>query len=129
MNWQRELNKPIFINSDGRFVTLAEAKARLHESTALNASYRTMPKVLTTFASRGFSKFAAASEEEQKRLAVARLKSEPTRQFRFLDGTVFTAAQAVEEIERRTPQGDYFLKLEERAIELAEEALAKGQIP
>ena len=61
-------------------------------------------------------------------MVLGRLKVEPNKTFRFMDGTIVTASQAAEEIENGTAKGEFFFKIEKRALELAEIALAKGEV-
>lgn len=128
MNWAREYNKPIFLDANGRLVTLGEAKEKMQRFGALTENLRGLSAGVSAFASRGMTKVAEATHDQVKQLVIGRLKSEQDRRFRLMDGREFTGDQAAQAVATGTKEGQYFLRLEKRAIELVETALAKGEV-
>lgn len=128
MKFDAELNKPVLILG-GQPVTLRQlATARTGESRAALAREYTFSGSRSLSLANIKEAIGNSDVSHARQLAIARLRSSPGSTYRFLDGKVFTANEAIVQIEQHTKVGDYFTKLEKRAAEIAIEALEKGQI-
>lgn len=127
MNLERELRKPLFI-VHGKAMTLNEAKSAA-PITSLNASgsQGAIRASAAEIASEGLLKIATVGDADLRNLVVSRLQAEPSARFRFLDGREFSGTQAAEEVKKRTQEGDYFLRLEKRTMEIVLKELRAGK--
>jgi hypothetical protein len=116
MNLEAELKKPLFFYR-GRAQTLNEAIAnRSHyEFSGRDVVYGSSNKAI---ANEGLEKLASLAEDETRQLVISRLQAVPDAKFRFLDGRTFSGLEAAKEVREHTKEGDYFVRLEKRAIEI-----------
>ena len=124
MNLQSEMNKPVLLTEGGGTMSLREFKnIRLN---AMNES--TFMRALGTkdvaFANQRVELYPV---DQSRRLAVARLRASPEEKFEFIDGKVFSAVEAIKEIERDSAAGKYFTDLERRAAAIAIKAVEEGK--
>ncbi|HUP79677.1 MAG TPA: hypothetical protein VM260_14085 [Pirellula sp.] len=127
MNFDAELKKPLFV-VQGRACTLNEARDRI-PITALNSKNALVGNRNTALANEGLSKIASAGASlEVRNLVVARLRADPQSEFRFIDGRKFTGSEAAQEVVNHTKEGEYFLKIEKRTMEIVLDAIKKGRV-
>ena len=65
--------------------------------------------------------------ETELQLIIARLRALPEQRFGFVDGYEWTGEEAAREVEKDTDWGRYFRRFEERVLQLAREAHARGE--
>jgi len=70
---------------------------------------------------------ATDDADAELQLIIARLQAVPGKRFRFVDGTEWTGEEAAREVQEDTERGRYFKRLEERTLQLAREAQARGE--
>ena len=135
MNFQSERNKPLFVvrpvqvRNFSAQRTINEALAsnmavhaeRVDDYMVKSAAAKQLPREILV-------KVAEASAPEIKELVVRRLKSDATEKFEFVDGNVYTGAEAAAEVERESAMGRYFLELEKETLRIAQQAHFDGKI-
>jgi len=128
MNFQSEMNKPVFACRDGGYLTLRQASDR-RITYATRSLSNFSGGMIKASAAQQFLTETKADPTAIRDLVLRRLQCDPAKRYQFLDGREFTAAQAATEIERNTREGQYFLRLERRALEIIREAFEKGETP
>ena len=128
MNFDTELKKPLFF-INGRACTLSEAQRTQTRITGLYTfSGSSNINEAVVLANEGLTKIANSKSDDVRQLIVERLKSDPKTEFRFIDGRKFNGIQAAQEILRHTKEGEYFVKLERRTIQIVLEAIREGKV-
>ena len=137
MNFTAEKNKPLFVVRAQQVNFTANARQMLNEALACNtavhaesvpddffvksaAAHKMQPQLLV--------KLGESTPAEIKDLVVKRLKTDASEKFEFMDGTVFTGAQAAQEVATESRIGRYFLELEKETLRIAQQAYGEGKI-
>lgn len=135
MNYTAEQNKPLFVVRDVQ-VRNFSAQRTMNEALASNMAVhaeRVDDFMVKSGAAKRLPreilvKVAEASPIEIKELVVRRLKADAAEKFEFVDGNVFTGAEAATEVERESPIGRYFLELEKETLRIAQQAHFDGKL-
>lgn len=134
MNFQSEQNKPVFMMrplvlaaNEG---TLSGRSFQIKKAARADFSGDYMLKIAEA---RGVPpgllvKVADATADELKDLVIQRLKADSDEKFEFLDGRVFSGAQAAEEVRKKSKVGDYFLELETETVRIVQEAFLNNKV-
>lgn len=135
MNFQSERNKPLFVVRTSQIYNF-NAQSTINEALASNTAVRAervddymvksaaakqLPQTILV-------KVDDASTAEIKELVVRRLKSDATEKFEFVDGSIYTGAEAAAEVERESSMGRYFLEVEKETLKIAQQAHFEGKI-
>ncbi len=126
MNFDAELKKPLFL-VQGRACTLNEARVRMPQ-IALNARDASIMNRSVVLANEGLINMSRGRTDDLRQLVVERLKADPDAEFRFIDGRKFTGMEAAQEVLRHTKEGEYFVKLEKRTMEIVLNAIREGKV-
>jgi hypothetical protein len=127
MNMSTELRKPLCWFR-GQGLTLAEAKTVLPQTTGANlGSGRQADRATRLVAVEALNKLKRQGIARTRQLVVQRLRAVPRAKFRLLDGRIFSGREAANEVERGSPEGEYFLQLERRTLEIVLQALQSGR--
>ena len=131
MNWQAEYDKPVLILKNN-MVTLREALQRpldiQAEFSVRAGDTRESVGKSCMYALASLINSSESAPDQLRAVVVARLRSQPSRRFRFVDGKEFTAEQAASEVQAESAAGQYFTKLERRTLELIQHALQRGEL-
>jgi hypothetical protein len=135
MNFASERNKPIFVARPVR-VSAFNSQGIINEALANSTVIRAKDSgdyIVKAAAARRLPhslllSVAEASPEEIKDLIVSRLETDKDEKFQFLDGKVFSGADAAKEVAQNTRVGKYFLELETETLRIVQEAFLKGEI-
>jgi hypothetical protein len=128
MNFDNELKKPLFF-INGRACTLNEAQRTQTRRTGLYTfSGSSNINEAVALANDGLIKIANSKSDDIRQLIVERLQSDPKKEFRFINGKKYNGIQAAQEILQHTKEGEYFVKLEKRTIQIVLEAIREGKV-
>lgn len=125
MNLQGEMNKPVALKAGGGTMTLREfmdirrtASTNFSLARALESRHMAMANLQVE--SYGF--------DQSRQLAIERLRASPEEKFEFLDGSVYSAVEAIRQIQQNSAAGKYFTELEKRAAAIAIKAATEGKV-
>jgi hypothetical protein len=125
MNLQGEMNKPIALKAGGGTMTLREfveirrgVPTHFSMARALESKHIALANL----------KVESYGVDQGRQLAIERLRASLAEKFEFLDGSVYSAAQAIEEIQQGSAAGKYFMELEKRAAAIAIKAVEEGKV-
>jgi hypothetical protein len=124
MNLQSEMNKPVLLTEGGGTISLREFKTIRLNAVNESALTRALGSKHIAFSNQRVESYPV---DQSRQLAVARLRASPEEKFEFIDGKVFSATEAIKEIERGSAAGKYFTDLEKRAAAIAIKAVEDGK--